>query len=170
MDERVYSKRKIEYFPMYFTSWSSRSGHIDHDQLIVYCLNTMENPKESLYLKIKGQQVNNIWEIFTHTHARTHAHTLTHMHTHTHTHTHAHAHTLTYTLLYTHMYTHSHTPYCTRTCTHTHILLKTFFYDLCFVWPKRVSDYLPVCTWHLNQTIQTAKQASWRERCHIQAS
>jgi len=59
-------------FSMYFTSGSSRSGHIDHDQLIVYPLNMMEIPKESLYLKIKGQQVNTILEIFTHTHARTH--------------------------------------------------------------------------------------------------
>ena len=52
---------------------SLRSGHIDHDQLIIYRLNTMEIPKESLYLKIKGHQVTNSWEIFTHT--RTHAHT-----------------------------------------------------------------------------------------------
>ena len=34
--------------------------------------------------------------------------------------------------------------------------LHTLFHDLCFVWPKRV----PVYTWHRNQTIQTAKQAS----------
>jgi len=56
-------------FSIYFTS-----GYIDHEQLIVYPLNTMEIPKESLYLKIKGHQVNNIWEIFTQTHTRTHAH------------------------------------------------------------------------------------------------
>ena len=75
MDVRVYSKWKLN-FSMYFTSGSSRIGHIDHDQLIVYRLNTMEIPKESLYLKIKGHRVNNIWEIFTqtHTHARTHTH------------------------------------------------------------------------------------------------
>ena len=51
---------------MNFISGSSRSTHIDHGHLIVYRLNTMEIPKESLYLKIKGHQVNNIWEIFTH--------------------------------------------------------------------------------------------------------
>jgi len=42
-------------FSIYFTS-----GYIDHEQLIVYRLNTMEIPKESLYLKIKGHQVKNI--------------------------------------------------------------------------------------------------------------
>ena len=69
MDVRVYSHRKLN-FSMYFTSGSSRSGHIDHDQLIVYRLNTMEIPKESLYLKITGHQVNNIWELFTHAHTQ----------------------------------------------------------------------------------------------------
>ena len=79
MNVRVYSHRKLN-FSMYFTSGSSRSGHIDHDHLIVYRLNTMEIPKENLYLKIKGHQVNDIWEIFTHTHARSHARTHTHRH------------------------------------------------------------------------------------------
>ena len=69
-------------FSIYFTSGSSRNGHINHDQLIVYRLNTMEIPKERLYLKIKGHQVNNIWEIFTHTHTHTHAHARTHAHIH----------------------------------------------------------------------------------------
>ena len=75
MDVRVLSKREIEFLDaLYFreftqwTHWPRPADSIppEHDG---------NSKRESLYLKIKGHQVNNIWEIFTHTHARTHTHT-----------------------------------------------------------------------------------------------